>query len=344
MTNAPAHNFLPAEWYPQSGVMLTWPHQGTDWAEMLDEVEETFLAIAREIALREPLLIVCRNRVELRTKLKNIHMANVHLYEVPSNDTWARDHGPITVFRDGAPVLHDFRFNGWGQKFPSNHDNQITRRLFSKEAFPAHVGYANFLEFVLEGGAIESDGEETLLTTAECLLSPNRNEHLNKEEIEHLLKEVLGVNRVLWLNNGYLAGDDTDSHIDTLARFCDAETIAYVKCSDPDDEHFDALRRMEDELKSFRTMTERPYRLMALPMADPVFDGEERLPATYANFLIMNNAVLMPFYGTEKDGEAQTVLREAFLGREVIGIDCLPLIKQHGSLHCVTMQFPEGVL
>jgi agmatine/peptidylarginine deiminase len=344
MTKASAKTFLPAEWYPQSGVMLTWPHAQTDWSEMLDEVEESFINIANEIARREALLIVCRDVNELKEKLADINLANVHLYEVPSNDTWARDHGPITVLRDGAPILLDFRFNGWGQKFPSNHDNQITRRLFAHEAFSANAGYANFLQFVLEGGAIESDGEGTVLTTAECLLSPNRNEHLNKEEIEHLLKEIFGLKRVLWLNNGYLAGDDTDSHVDTLARFCDAETIAYVKCTDPEDEHFDALQRMEDELKSFLTLTGKPYRLLPLPMADAVFDDEERLPATYANFLIMNNAVLLPFYGTEKDADAKKVLQEAFPDREVVGIDCLPLIKQHGSLHCVTMQFPKGVL
>jgi len=344
MTKASANTFHPAEWYPQSGVMLTWPHAGTDWSEMLDEVEESFIAIANEIARREQLVIVCQDADELKKKLAGINRANVHLYEMPSNDTWARDHGPITVFRDGAPILYDFRFNGWGQKFPSNHDNQITRRLFNKEAFSANAGYANFLEFVLEGGAIESDGEGTVLTTTECLLSLNRNEHMNREEIEHLLKDVFGLNRVLWLNNGYLAGDDTDSHVDTLARFCDAGTIAYVKCSDPEDEHFEALKRMEEELKIFTTQEGKPYRLLALPMADAVYDEEGRLPATYANFLIMNNAVLLPFYGSKKDEEAKEILQDAFPEREIIGINCLPLIKQHGSLHCVTMQFPKGVL
>lgn len=344
MTKASANTFLPAEWYPQSGVMLTWPHDRTDWSEMLQEVEETFIAIAREIAMREQLLIVCPDATELKAKLVDINLKNVHLYEIASNDTWARDHGPITVFREGVPVLYDFRFNGWGQKFPSNHDNQITRRLFTKEAFSANAGYANFLEFVLEGGAIESDGEGTILTTTECLLSLNRNEHMNKEEIEHLLKVVFGLKRILWLDSGYLAGDDTDSHVDTLSRFCDAETIAYVKCLAPEDEHFEALQRMEDELKTFTTKDGKPYRLLALPMADAVYDDEDRLPATYANFLIMNNAVLLPFYGTEKDEEARKVLQEAFPDREVVGINCLPLIKQHGSLHCVTMQFPKGVL
>ena len=344
MTKSSANTFLPAEWYPQSGVMLTWPHAGTDWSEMLEEVEASFIAIAKEIASREQLLIVCPDVKELEKKLAGINLKNVHLYEVSSNDTWARDHGPITVFREGAPILYDFRFNGWGQKFPSNQDNQITRRLFTKEAFSDNAGYANFLQFVLEGGAIESDGEGTILTTTECLLSPNRNEHMNKEEIEHLLKEIFGLKRVLWLHNGYLAGDDTDSHVDTLARFCDAETVAYVKCTDPEDEHYNALHRMEAELKTLTTLSGKPYRLLALPMADAVYDDEDRLPATYANFLIMNNAVLLPFYGTEKDEEAKTVLQKAFPDREIVGVNCLPLIKQHGSLHCVTMQFPEGVL
>lgn len=335
---------FPAEWAEQSGVMLTWPHEETDWAGMIDEVEVCFIAIAKAIAEREKLLVVCKDRTSVIDKLRNCRTENIVFVELPSNDTWARDHGAITVIIDGEPTLYDFTFNGWGMKFAANSDNQITSLLYRNGIFGNDVRYENKQHLVLEGGSIESDGEGTLLTTRECLLSVNRNHFLTDKEIEKQLIELFGLKRVLWLHSGYLAGDDTDSHIDTLARFCDAQTIAYVKCDDKDDEHFEALLRMEQELTVFHTLNNEPYQLVSLPMADPVFEGEERLPATYANFLIVNGAVLVPFYNSPKDKIAEDQLQKAFPGREIIGIDCLPLIKQHGSLHCVTMQFPKGVL
>ena len=219
----------------------------------------------------------------------------------------------------------------------------ITSNLFEFGVFNAK--YKNLLSFAFEGGSIESDGKGTLMTTSECLLSPNRNGGMSKEEIENFLKVHLGAQRVLWINNGYLAGDDTDSHVDTLARFCDECTIAYVKCDDRNDEHFEALQRMECDIKSFRMRNGEPYRLIELPMAECVLDEiDDRLPATYANFLIMNEVVLMPSYGSAKDEVAKNQLQKAFPGREIISIDCRPLIRQHGSLHCVTMQYPEGVI
>jgi agmatine/peptidylarginine deiminase len=335
---------LPAEWHPQSGVMLTWPHENSDWAYMLDEVEACFINIAREISKREKLLIICQDKETLLSKLPDCKIENIILAEISSNDTWARDHGAITVFVDSKPKLYDFIFNGWGMKFAANFDNQITQNLFKKNIFSKSVSYKNMLNFVLEGGSIESDGEGTLLTTEECLLSANRNDHLSKEEIEIYLKKVFGIDHVLWLSSGYLAGDDTDSHIDTLARFCDEKTIAYIKCTDSSDEHFVSLEKMEKQLQSFKTLSGGAYHLIELPMAEPVYEENNRLPATYANFLIINGAVLMPFYKSEKDQIAKEQLQKAFPDREIIGIDCLPLIRQHGSLHCVTMQFPEGVL
>ena len=198
---------------------------------------------------------------------------------------------------------------------------------------------------MLEGGSIESDGCGTLLVTSECLLSENRNSTLSKEQIESRLKHDFCVERVLWLDHGYLSGDDTDSHIDTLARLCPNDTITYVRCTDKDDEHFEELNKMEEQLKQFKTSDGNPYRLLALPMADEiVFDGE-RLPATYANFLIINKAVLYPTYNQpDNDEKAKEVLQQAFPEYEIVSIDCTPLIKQHGSLHCCTMQFPKGVL
>ena len=335
---------LPAEWHPQSAVQLTWPHPATDWQADLDEVVACFQQIAYEIASRQPLLVVCHDADAVRPQLTHCPPDRVDFYEIATNDTWARDHGGITVLGGSQPVLLDFQFNGWGMKFPANLDNQITQQLYEQGAFPG-ADYCNVKQFVLEGGSIESDGQGTLLTTEACLLSPNRNDALTKDEIELFLKETFGLQRVLWLRHGYLAGDDTDSHIDTLARFCDAHTIAYVQCTDLADEHYEALRRMEEELRAFRTAEGQPYRLIPLPMAEAVRDNAgNRLPATYANFLIINEAVLLPFYGTAQDAVAKAQLQTAFPDRKVVGVDCQALIRQHGSLHCVTMQYPAGVV
>ncbi|MDH6341996.1 agmatine deiminase [Parabacteroides sp. PFB2-12] len=335
---------FPAEWYPQSAVQLTWPHEDTDWAPILDEVIPCFVAIAHEILKREKLVVVCRDEQLLRNQLGDIDDSRLIVREIESNDTWARDHGGISVFDGGVPSVYDFVFNGWGMKFPADKDNQITRQLFLSETFREEVAYVNMQPFVLEGGSIESDGQGTLLTTEECLFSLNRNEYLNPEQLEYHLKDLFGVERVLWLSHGYLAGDDTDSHVDTLARFCSEDTIAYVRCEDEADEHYDELKQMEEELKGFTRTDGTPYRLIALPMADKVEWEGERLPATYANFLIINDAVLLPFYDSPRDEVAKKALQAAFPDREVIGINCLPLIKQHGSLHCVTMQYPQGFI
>ena len=246
------------------------------------------------------------------------------------------------MLTEQGPLLLDFCFNGWGMKFAANYDNQINRRLF--ESGMLKGAYRNCLDFVLEGGSIESDGRGTLLTTSTCLLAPNRNETKNRKDIETYLKSLFHMEQILWLDYGYLAGDDTDSHVDTLARMCPDDTIVYVKCTDCQDEHYDELRKMEEQLKTFRTLGGEPYRLLPLPMADAVECEGERLPATYANFLIMNEAVLYSTYNQpEHDALAARVLAEAFPGREIVGIDCRVLIKQHGSLHCVTMQYPAGV-
>lgn len=337
-------SFLPAEWYPQSGVQLTWPHAGTDWAYILPEVEACFLQIAREIAQRELLLIVTPEpKMVERSISQTVNMNNVRFLRCETNDTWARDHGAVTRMDGDSPTLLDFMFNGWGLKFASDKDNLITRQAV--EAHALNGQYENRLNFVLEGGSFESDGMGTLLTTSACLLSPNRNGVMSKAEIEEYLKSTFHLQQVLWLDHGYLAGDDTDSHIDTLARFCSPDTIAYVKCTDTDDEHYEALKKMEEQLQSLRMLSGRPYRLLALPMVDCIVTDGERLPATYANFLIINGAVLYPTYSQpENDLKARAVLQEAFPNDEIIGIDCRPLIRQHGSLHCVTMQYPLNVI
>ena len=336
--------YLPAEWEPQSGIQLTWPHADTDWAYMLDEVEACFIQLAKEIAKRQLLIIATPHPEEVQSLLAGqVNMDQVRFFRCESNDTWARDHGAITLLSHQGPVLLDFKFNGWGLKFASDKDNLITRQLLEAGALKGR--YENHLNFVLEGGSIESDGNGTLLTTSECLLSLNRNGEMDQAAIENYLKDTFHLKQVLWLDHGYLAGDDTDSHIDTLARLCPNDTIVYVQCTDAQDEHYTALHQMEEQLKSLRTLQGKPYRLLALPMADCIMADGERLPATYANFLIMNQAVLYPTYHQpEHDAKAKEVLQQAFPGYEIVGVDCRALIKQHGSLHCVTMQYPAGVI
>ena len=309
-----------AEWEPQRGVQLTWPHKDTDWAPILPEITAVYEEMAREISKRESLIIVD---------------------DIPHNDTWARDHGFITVEEtsDLSPqpsdlILLDFQFNGWGEKFPAELDNQINKHLFVKGLVKGL--YEPHLDFVLEGGSIESDGKGTVFTTTCCLMAPHRNQPLSQQDIEAKLKEYLGAERIVWINHGSLIGDDTDGHIDTLVRICPDDTLLYIG---GDEEHPD-LARMEEELRTLRTIAGQPYRLLKLPLPHPIYDEGERLPATYANYLVINGAVLVPTYNQpDLDQEAKRIIQQAFPDREIVGIDCRAVIKQHGSLHCCTMQY-----
>lgn len=289
---------------------------------MLDEITATYEGMAREIARREQLLVVGE----------------------PNNDTWARDHGFITLVDDeGNARLLDFCFNGWGEKFPAELDNAINRRIYEEGKVKGE--YKDCLDFVLEGGSIESDGKGTVFTTTGCLLAPHRNQPMTQAEIEERLKCELHAERIVWIDYGHLTGDDTDGHIDTLVRICPDDTLLYVGCNDPDDEQYEDLQLMKAQLATFRTLDGKPYRLMELPMPRPIYDEDGyRLPATYANFLVINGAVLCPTYAQpDLDTEALRLIGEAFPDREIMGIDCRSVIKQHGSLHCCTMQFPIEV-
>ena len=336
---------LPAEWEPVGAILLSWPHGATDWNYMLDEVERCYVDIASAIIRHARLIVVGPDGAHIRAKLAHLDSSRITVVEMETNDTWARDFGVITTIDgDGMAHLNDFKFNGWGLKFAANYDNLITRRMIDAGVLAGE--YDNRLGFVLEGGSIESDGMGTILTTSNCLLSPNRNGDLSREEIEAKLGEYLGADRVLWIDHGDLVGDDTDSHIDTLARLVDKDTIIYVGCSDQNDEHYDCLAEMKADILALRRADGKPYNLVELPLPDAVYDEDGlRLPATYANFLIVNDAVLVPVYNQPaKDDLALKLVKIAFPAHEVVGIDCNALIKQHGSLHCVTMQLPEAAL
>ena len=325
---------MPAEWEPQSMVQLTWPHKDTDWAPILPEITAVYNEMAREIRKREKLLIVAPAEVQPPT-------LNSYLITLNTNDTWARDHGFITVEELTAnsqkpknKILLDFCFNGWGEKFEATLDNEINRHLYDQGLIKGI--YESHLDFVLEGGSIESDGKGTIFTTSCCLMAPHRNQPLTQSEIEQRLKQSLGAERVVWINHGSLIGDDTDGHIDTLVRICPNDTLLYIGS---DEEHPDLLL-MEEELKTFRTLEGKPYRLLKLPLPRPIYDGDERLPATYANYLVINDAVLVPTYNQpDLDQEAMRIIQQAFPDRDIVGIDCRAVIKQHGSLHCCTMQY-----
>lgn len=312
---------------------------------MLEEVRRCFAEIASAIADEQVLVVVAPDTSAARSSLASHPHADRILYlDCPTNDTWARDFGAICVATSQGWEIDDFKFNGWGLKFPADRDNFITRHMV--EGGLLRGVYANRLGFVLEGGSIESDGKGTLLTTSECLLSPNRNGDLSREEIEGRLCEYFGLERVLWLDHGALEGDDTDSHVDTLARLAPDDTIIYVGCHDKSDTHYEELAAMKRQLMEMRTSAGLPYNLIELPWPDAIYDEDGcRLPATYANFLVMNDTILMPSYGQPLNDElAAKTVRIAFPDHKVRSIDCRALIRQHGSLHCVTMQFPEEVL
>lgn len=333
---------LPAEWEPQDAIQIAFPSESSDWINYWNEIIPCYINIIKVIASYQPVIIVCDDEALLLSYLKGINLENIKIIETPINDTWMRDYGAITIQQQNHWIIYDFMFNGWGLKFAADKDNLVTQKLFDTNLY--NVQNRIIPDLVLEGGSIESDGNGTLLTTTNCLLSPNRNPHFSKEEIEQKLINLFGLKRVLWLEHGHLLGDDTDAHIDTVARFCSENIIAYVQCVDETDIHFEDLKKMEQELQAFKTTDGKPYHLVPLPMTTAIYaqDDNRRLPATYANFLIINDVVLIPTYNVPQDILALAQLQQAFPTKKVEGIDASALILQHGSLHCITMQFPKG--
>jgi len=336
------------EFAPQSGVLLTWPHSASDWHSSLEVIDDLYVQIAASITRFEELLVICRDsghRLHVRGLLERgpSMPRAVRFACVPTDDTWVRDYGPIVCRHRGHLVLHDYTFDGWGGKYSAEQDNRVTGTLYRDGV----LGTGEYLRhsLVLEGGSIDTDGCGTLLTTTRCLLGSGRNPGFDRERLERGFREELGITRVLWLDHGELAGDDTDAHVDMLARFCDAATIAFTSCDHRADEHHEPLAAMRRQLESFRTPAGEPYRLVPLPLPQAIRDVDgRRLPASYANFLILNGAVLVPVYDDPADAQALAALAGAFPGRELVPLDCRALIRQNGSLHCATMQLPAGVL
>lgn len=335
---------LPAEWEPQSAVLVAWPHAETDWAERLAEVETTYVALVAAIVRFERAIVcVADEALEAHARAQlvaaGVALDRIRFVRVAYDDTWLRDSGPITLRTPDGYRLLDFRFTGWGGKFEASRDDALVENLERGGLFAR--AERESIPFALEGGAIDTDGAGTLLTTWQCL--NQRHPDASREELSTKLAGWLAQDRVLWLDHGYLEGDDTDAHIDTLARFASEDSIVFQGCDDPSDSHYPHLRAMAGELASLRTRDGRPYRLFELPWAQPILDEGRRLAASYANFLIVNGGVLAPAYGDAADARAEAVLREAFPRREIVMIPCRPLIWQNGSLHCITMQLPEGV-
>jgi len=325
---------LKAEWERQNLILMAFPHKNSDWKDDLENARVPFFKIAQAIAYSQLVYLLVEDIEEAKRYFCST--TNIIFIKEEFNDTWVRDYGPLSLERENRALLADFIFNGWGGKFEATKDNLVTKNLH-KKGFFGNTPLKSY-NFVLEGGAIESDGKGTILTTKSCLLNPNRNGDISLKEVEEVLKNSLGAKRVLWIENSYLEGDDTDGHIDMLARFISFDTIAYIKCEDSNDIHYKSLLEMEKELKSLRMADGRRYNLIPLPFTEPKYKNNRRLPTSYANFLITNKAVIVPSYQSPKDKEAREIFKRLFGDREIILIDSLKLVEQGGSIHCSTMQ------
>jgi len=333
-----------AEWEPQQAVLLAWPHQSTDWSPWLESIEQDYIKLKAAISLAATPIILCRDedhRTHISRLIEGIICINPpKLVVAPYNDTWCRDYGPISLSQNGKLQLLDFQFRGWGDKYEASLDNSINEQLSSLWEAPLKT-----IDFELEGGSIETDGEGTMLTTTRCLLESDRNKGFGKDQIEIFLQETLGVDRILWLSEGMLIGDDTDSHIDNLARFAGPETIVYLSCSRKTDPHFQPLKAMEEQLREFRKADGQSYQLVPIELPEPQIDENgARLPASYANFLILNGIVIVPVFNCPQDAAAISRIEKCFSQKRVVTVPGNNLIRQFGGPHCATMQLPANSL
>jgi len=336
---------LPPEWAHQEAMVLVWPRAGGDWGNGLEAAREVIANIAAALCAHQRVVLVaaddeCTYSIAAHPTLAEIGHSRLHVCRAANDDIWARDTGPLTVVVSGQRIFTDFRFDGWGGQFGASHDDQLTATLFAAEALGA--GTLERYEYTLEGGSIEVNGTGALLTTERCLIAGRRNAGIDRARAETVLRDAFGVNTIHWLGHGTLIGDDTDGHIDTIARFVAADTIVYQGCADTHDAHHAPLAAMARELAALRQPNGEPYRLVELPLPAPVHDPDDghRLPAGYANFLVANGCVLAPAFDDPADADAHAILAELFPGRAIIAIDSRALIRQHGGLHCAAMQIP----
>jgi len=323
---------LIAEFEKQSFTQIIFPHPNSDWVEYLSEAQETFTNIINAVRKYQKCLVISYNLNAVKSHFNDFH--NLEFIEYETDDTWARDCSALSIRDNEVTKLLDFTFNAWGGKFEASKDNLMSKNIASHYKYPLQ-----HIDFVLEGGAVESNGKDSILTTSACMLNKNRNPHLNAAEITQKLQKFFGAQNIFYLEHGYLAGDDTDSHIDTLARFISKDAIMYVKCDNKNDEHYSELKLMQEELEHLAQ--KHNYKLIALPMSEALYFDNERLPATYANFLFVNGAILVPIYNVDSDKTALAIFAQTFPDRDIVAIDCSVLIRQHGSLHCVTMNFSD---
>lgn len=326
--------YLIAEFEEQNFTQIIFPHAKSDWSCCLKEAQDNFMQIILNIIKYQKCLVVCDDMKRVKSLFEEDE--NLYFVEYVTDDCWARDTSALSIMDGKRVKLLDFTFTGWGDKYYAERDDKMTSHIQYKYSTKTKK-----IDFTLEGGGIESNGIDTILTTSKCMLNKNRNSSLDPISITQELHKHLGISKILYLNYGYLSGDDTDSHIDTLARFISKNSIMYVKCTDEKDEHFLELGLMEKELQLL--CAEHNFKLIPLPMVDAIYHDDKRLPATYANFLFLNGAVLVPTYDAKSDTKVLEIFRDTFKDRDIINIDCSTLIKQHGSLHCVCMNFARGI-
>ena len=333
---------MPAEWETHSGTWLTWPHNPETWPEQdMQQVETEFMGIIRPLAKNEFVHILVNdedmeNTVASTLNANNVEMKNIFLHDIPTNDSWIRDYGPNFIIQsDGKVAANDWDFDSWGRKYKWELDD-LAGTVIAEESGLHHFKP----EIVLEGGAIEVNGAGTCVTTESCILNPNRNNGISRDAMETVLKDYLGISKVIWLH-GEMEGDDTDGHIDNLARFVNPTTMVCSVEEDEEDPNYRCLKNNFDHLRSATDQDDNLFEIVTLPM--PGYIGSPRLPASYANFYIANKSVLVPVYGHPNDKRALSILEPLFPEREIIPIPSTTLILGLGGVHCLTQQQPAGI-
>ncbi len=309
---------IPAEWEKQKSIMLVFPTTQKDWQHSIEAIQKSYVDFIKIITRFQKCIVICNNKTILNKYFDSFE--NIEIHEIKTDDTWIRDFGAIDIFINKQLKSYNFKFNAWGGKFEASMDNHFNR-TYSKKGL-LHV------DFILEGGSIDNNGDGVMISTSKCIFNKNRNATCKQKDVKEKIKKLFGLKELIVLKNGALMGDDTDAHIDTLARFIDKETIAYAKCYDENDIQFEELKKMEKELKKTK------FRLIPLPLPSPKMFKNHRLPATYLNFVFINGALIVPTYNDKNDKKVIKILEKEIKNREIIEIDASIFIREYGSLHC----------